>query len=79
MVNHSVLVIGEKLEALPVRSHVDTHSGIDLTHFIKKVDRVRRIPTFVVFSPFEIKNKCVRIGNDGGNFILSYDVNVERG
>ena len=79
MINHSVLFIGEKLEALPVRSHLDTHSGLDLTHFIKKIDRVRRIPTFVVFSPLEIKNKCVRIGNDCGNYILSYDVNVERG
>jgi len=35
MINHSVLFIGEKLEALPFRSHLDTHSGLDLTHFIK--------------------------------------------
>ena len=49
------------------------------TQFIKKIDRVRRTPICGVFSHDDIKNKGFRIGNETGNFILFYDVNVERG
>ena len=79
MVDDSVLFIGEKLEVSSIRSHLDTHSGLDLTQFIKKIDRVRRTPICGVFSHDDIKNKGFRIGNETGNFILFYDVNVERG